>query len=138
LSAKLPHVERFRLARQAIAENYRETLQRYPRVVVPAAQASGTTSAWSLYTVAIRSGRDGLRRHLAEAGIESRVYYPSLLSEDRVLSTRCRSGELSQARRATTEVLSLPIYFGLDAERQAYVTNCIASWCERGDAAKHA
>ena len=64
--------------------------------------------------------RDELRQHLLTAGIDTGVYYDPPLDKHE-LAEYCRvHGELREAERAATEVLTLPIHAALplaDAER---------------------
>ena len=69
--------------------------------------------------------RDGLRRRLAEAGIETGVHYPRALHQHSALAGVCTPGcDLENSGRWVAEELSLPIYPGLadaDIERVAVV-----------------
>jgi dTDP-4-amino-4,6-dideoxygalactose transaminase len=70
----------------------------------------------------VRSGeRDGLRRHLADAGIETLVHYPFSLPEQDAFSAYVTAA-CPIARAAAHDVLSLPLHGGLadsDVDRVA-------------------
>ncbi|HEY5961464.1 MAG TPA: DegT/DnrJ/EryC1/StrS family aminotransferase [Polyangiaceae bacterium] len=140
LSAKLPYVDTFRQTRAAIADSYHAALGQLGSVVTPMTPDRQAKSAWSLYTVSVSANREGLKRHLATAGIDSRVYYPTLLPDHPSLAHRCRRGDLTQAHRATETVLSIPIYYGLDEEQRTHIAASIVNWCEQSTArrASHA
>jgi len=65
---------------------------------------------------------------LAHRGIESRVYYPTLLSDLAQFGPHCRRDVLTQAEKASREVLSLPNYYGLAAKDQERVIHEVLNW----------
>jgi dTDP-4-amino-4,6-dideoxygalactose transaminase len=81
----------------------------------------GHASAWALYTVRTE-GRDRLRARLAEAGVETGLYYRVPLHRHPAFAG-CLTGEehLPVAERLAGEVLSLPIHPGLGGEDAAHV-----------------
>lgn len=134
LSEKLPQVDSWRRAREVNARRYSDALLGCPSVnAVPVAPDS-VRHAYALTTVRVPSGRDQLMTFLAQRGIESRVYYPMLLSEHALFGSHCRRDALTQAERASREVLSLPNYYGLSVNAQERVIREVLTWAARGHA----
>jgi dTDP-4-amino-4,6-dideoxygalactose transaminase len=127
LLVKLDHAERWRLEREAIASEYAQAFRRCQRVVAPRLRAANTSS-WSLYTLRVPEARQELREFLECRGIESRIYYPTLLADQAAIAACCRCDELTEARRATREVLSIPIYSGLAAAARERVVDGVSAW----------
>ncbi len=128
LSEKIAYVEDWRLARQCIAARYTEALRACRHLQTPLDPPTLATPAWSLYTLRVPNDREGLRIHLEKAGIESRSYYPIVLADHAAIASRCRHDALTQAVRASHEVLSIPVYFGLTAAAQQRIIQKIQDW----------
>jgi dTDP-4-amino-4,6-dideoxygalactose transaminase/acetyltransferase-like isoleucine patch superfamily enzyme len=109
---RLPEVNRRRAANAA---RLSAGLAGAPGLLLPA-EPPGRTSSWHLYTVRVQAGarldRDQLSKHLAEAGIETRAYYPRLVPEHTAYAQhpRVRRDPAPRAARAAAEVLSLPVH----------------------------
>lgn len=72
------------------------------------------------------SKRDELRNLLMENGVETKIHYPTLLSEQKILSgKKFLKHNLPNAEKASREVLSLPIYPSISEEEISYTCNCI-------------
>lgn len=127
LREKLAFVETWRCARARHAHRYAEALHGCPRIGPVFPSKPAVRHAWAVTTLRVRGERDQLKTHLARQGIESRVYYPRLLSEHAVFRT-CPRGNLTQAERASREVLSIPNHFGLGDEAHARVVSNLLAW----------
>lgn len=128
LSEKLGLVEGWRIERARLAARYRDALQTCRHVELPWVPPDTAAPAWSLYTVRVARGREGLQRHLNDLDIESRVYYPANLANHATVVDRCRCDTLLETVRASREVLSIPIYFGLTNEQQQRIIEAIVTW----------
>lgn len=127
LNAKLGFVERWRQERARHVECYVDAL-RSCREVVPVSRPEASVGhAWALTTLRIRGRRDELRAHLLRRGIESKAYYPRLLT-DHSLFRECRRADLNCAKAACGEVLSIPNYCGMSAEARDRVISDIVAW----------
>lgn len=115
LAVKLPHAERWRRRREELARVYEHDLARVQEVTRPCLREG---SAWAVYAVRVPpERRDGLRRALAAEGIETGVYYPKALSEQRALwPLGYRAGDFPESERAAREVLGLPLHAALEPE----------------------
>lgn len=102
--------------RRAIAARYDAAL---PAGVRPLRRGPGHPVA---HYVVRTPDRDGLRTWLAEAGVETAVYYPRPLGRQPALAGRARLTDCPTAERLCREILAIPADDGLaDAEVDAVV-----------------
>lgn len=109
LSAKLPHVARWTLERQAIADAYNARLADVDGIELPEVRA-GSSHVYHLFVIQT-DDRDGLRSFLAARGIETGIHYPTalpLLEAYRRLEMS--PADIPRAARSTGRILSLPIF----------------------------
>ena len=130
LRVKLRYLDEWTTGRRRNADRYHELFAEYgllERVSLPS-PADDTFHVYNQYT--IRSPhRDQLLEYLREHGISTEVYYPSPLHlEPAFAYLRYCVGALPQAEAACHEVLSLPIYPELTAEKQQAVVAAIGSF----------
>lgn len=130
LRAKLPHLDAWAAARQAIAKRYNELLRSVAGVVTPFVP-EGNEHVYHQYTIRVQGGegkrdRDSVRQFLAEQGIASTVYYPAPLHLQSVYAgLGYKAGQLPEAERAAREVLSLPMYAEMTAEQVERVAGAV-------------
>jgi dTDP-4-amino-4,6-dideoxygalactose transaminase len=92
--------------REALARRYDERLAE--AVTVPL-RVEGARSAWAQYTVRVEE-RDRVRRHLAERGVPTAVYYPKPMHLQPAYAAYGEGpGSLPVSERLCGEVLSLPM-----------------------------
>ncbi len=129
LRVKLRHLHDWIEARRAAAERYDAALKGVAGVECPV-RAGGVTHVYHQYTLRVDpSLRDGLRAFLADRGIESMVYYPSLLNDQEAYRdiSRC-DGDMRGARRLPASVLSLPICSHIGVAAQARVMAAVKEY----------
>lgn len=129
LRVKLRHLHDWIEARRAVAERYDAALKGVAGVECPV-RAGGVTHVYHQYTLRVDpSLRDGLRAFLADRGIESMVYYPSLLNDQEAYRgiSRC-DGDMRGARRLPASVLSLPICSHIGEAAQAQVVAAVKEY----------
>ncbi len=86
---------------------------------------------WNLYTIRVAEGRDELAAALRDAGIESGIYYPKTLPEQKLYADLGYGDEeLPKARRLTHEVLSLPVHPGLSESDREHIVATVNAWAE--------
>jgi dTDP-4-amino-4,6-dideoxygalactose transaminase len=127
LAAKLPYLEGWAEARRVNARLYDEHLADVSEVQTPGV-GEGNVHVFNQYTVRVRR-RDDLRSFLGERGIGTGVYYPVPLHTQACFAgLGVPEGALPVAERLCGEVLSLPVYPELGAERLAEVADAIRSF----------
>jgi dTDP-4-amino-4,6-dideoxygalactose transaminase len=126
LSAKLPYLDGWSMARRAHAAFYDQALAGIDEVVTPAVRP-GNESIVNQYTIRVKGGkRDALREHLTARGVGSSVYYPVPLHLQECFAyLGYRQGEFPESERACAEVLSLPVYPELTESQLVYVADAV-------------
>ena len=147
LNIKLPHLSRWIERRRAIAATYRQQLQGLASVVLPEAGSEG--HSWNQFVLRVPSCpsdraacngactpssdsasfglpeaccRDWLKQQLADAGVNTIIYYPIPIHRQPAYSDLGYGpGSLPVTERLCSEVLSLPIFPELSAEQQEQV-----------------
>lgn len=108
LSVKLRHLSEWTSARRRHAERYRQCLAE-TGLTLPV-EAPGVFHTYHQFTVRSPE-RDRLRAFLADAGIQSGIYYPSPLHvQPAYKDLGYAEGDFPEAERACREVLSLPVH----------------------------
>lgn len=126
LSIRLGRASGYIARRRAIAARYSQLLEGLP-IGLPT-ESPDSLNVYRAYTI-LTDERDSLRRHLADAEIETRVYYaPSLhLQPVYVGRGRCRDS-LAETEKADREALSLPIHPSLRDADVEYVAEAVAAF----------
>jgi dTDP-4-amino-4,6-dideoxygalactose transaminase len=106
LRALLPHLDHWNAHRRQLAQLYRDALAGTPGVRL---LADAPESVQHLFVIRVRR-REKLRAHLAGAGIQTGVHYPTPLHlHPAFRQPGVGRGALPVAERACREILSLPI-----------------------------
>ena len=137
LNVKLPHLEKWSAARRAAADRYRNEFEQRGltgKLTLPAEpyRDRNLTNHHIYHQYVIRTPRrDELREHLAKREIETAIYYPLGLHEQKCFAyLGYKKGDLPKAERAARETLALPIYPEISREAQRYVVDSIANFFE--------
>jgi dTDP-4-amino-4,6-dideoxygalactose transaminase len=135
LAVKLPHLEKWAGARRAAADSYGAAFARAgltQRITVPGEpyRNDGLTNHHVYHQYVIRAPmRDALREHLGKREIQTAIYYPLGLHEQKCFAfLGYRKGDFPETERAARETLALPIYPGISREAQQYVVDTIAEF----------
>ena len=135
LNVKLSYLDTWSAARRAAADFYREEFTRRGltnRIALPAEpyRERGLTNHHIYHQYVIRTGkRDELRDHLAKREIDTAIYYPLGLHEQKCFSyLGYKKGDLPETERAAGETLALPIYPEISSQAQRYVVETIAEF----------
>lgn len=128
IGAKLGHEEAWRLRRLEIAAAYTETLNRLPFASAPKVR-EGNTHIYHKYVMTVPNHRDALAAHLKAAGIGTSVHYSLPLNEQPCFAGihEC-AGDMSVVKRATQQVLSLPIYPEMTDEEVRYIREALKAF----------
>ena len=115
LGVKLKHLAKWQEGRRRVAMRYHELLKNTPlRLPIEPDYAK---SAWHLYTVR-HPRREELKAHLDANGIGNAVHYPMPLHLQKAYaSLGHKPGDFPLAEKASSEVLSLPMYAELTDEQ---------------------
>lgn len=116
LKVRLPKLDACNAQRRNAANLYRELLSEIPGIVLPQ-ESSNTKHVYHQFTLRVLQGkRDALQSGLGAKGIGTMVYYPVPLNRMDVF--RDSNCVCTQAERAASEVLSLPIWPEIQPEIQ--------------------
>lgn len=126
LLAKLPYLDRWNKKRREIAKYYNNVLKNVKNIELPK-EEKNSYHVYNQYTIRVKNGkRDMLKKHLLKHGITSMIYYFTPLHLQKALKyLNYKKGDFPIAEKASTEVLSLPVYPELSKEETTYITNTI-------------
>lgn len=135
LSVKLPFLENWAAARRAAADFYRAEFARAglnEKITVPAEpyRNAGMTNHHVYHEYVIRvPDRDALREHLSKREIETAIYYPVGLHEQKCFAhLGYTKGDFPETERAARETQALPMYPEISRDAQRYVVEAIAQF----------
>ncbi len=127
LRAKLKRVDTWNDARRRNAQRYTASLESVDGIEVPR-QTADSHHVYHQYTIRAKN-RDGLQQYLREHDITTAVYYPVPLHLQKALKHLAyKRGDFSASERASREVLSLPVYAELEADKIDYVVDRVGSF----------
>ncbi len=138
LNVKIPLLDQWAAARRAAADFYREEFARAglaEKVKTPFEPYRKRDlinhHVYHQYVIRVPM-RDALREHLRRREIETAVYYPLGLHEQKCFAyLGCKRGDFPETERAARETLALPIYPEISREAQRHVVRAIAEFFER-------
>jgi len=124
--AQLPRLAELTQKRRRNAERLSAGLK---GVELPPAASSPEEHVWHQYTVRVAQGRDALRGHLLEKGIETAVYYPKTLPAQKLYrDLGYDEAAFPVARQLADEVLSLPVHPGLSETDLEQIILAVNEW----------
>jgi dTDP-4-amino-4,6-dideoxygalactose transaminase len=130
LNVKLRHLDGWTAGRQRNAAIYRELFAKAglgDAVTLPY-EMPGGRHIYNQFIVRVRN-RDGLKKHLGEAGIGTEIYYPvSLHLQECFAYLGGKEGDCPESERAARETLALPIYGELERTQLEYVVAQVAKF----------
>ncbi|MGL4597753.1 MAG: DegT/DnrJ/EryC1/StrS family aminotransferase [Bacteroidia bacterium] len=126
LRIKLRHLDEYAAARNAAAAYYDNALAGTPKIKTPA-RAKNTTHVFHQYTLQLQNvDREAFRKHLADKGIPSMIYYPVPLHMQKAYqSERYQTGAFPVTEKLCASVVSLPMHSELDEETLKYITDSV-------------
>lgn len=144
LRVKLSHYSTYTAKRKNNAARYTEMLGRLPHITLSAGRFADSKALvlpaempdcdhiWNQYTLRAQGAdrRDSLRKHLADAGIGTEVYYPIPMHNQECFASIAANGSCPMAEKLAAEVLSIPIYAELPTAALEEVIAAIASFVE--------
>jgi dTDP-4-amino-4,6-dideoxygalactose transaminase len=136
LNIKLTHLDQWTQARIDVARRYAKLMTEagLDRTIGLPDLTGPDRVVWNQFTIRVPDGRrDALIKHLTANKIGTAVYYPVPLHLQECFATLgYAQGSLPETERASTEVLSLPVYPGLSPRKQAAVVREIGSFFATG------
>jgi dTDP-4-amino-4,6-dideoxygalactose transaminase len=129
LRVKLPHLDCWTGRRQQNADLYRRLLAetRAP-VTVPLEALYQTRHIYNQFVIRCPN-RDGLQKHLKDAGVGTEVYYPlSLHLQKCFADLRYTTGDFPISERLAEEVLALPVNPEVSGDDIGYVCESLAAF----------
>jgi perosamine synthetase len=127
--AQLERLEELLAGRAAVARRYGELLADVEGVETPLADDGDHVRSWFVYVVRVAEGvdRDGLMARLAEEGIASKPYLPSIHLQPYYRERfGSREGLCPVAEDASARSLALPFHARLPGEDQERVVEALA------------
>jgi dTDP-4-amino-4,6-dideoxygalactose transaminase len=113
LRVKLPHIDDWNARRRAVAARYHEALGNQAILVLPQIVDG---HVFHQFTIRVKGGRrDQVQATLAEAGVQTMVYYPVPVHRLKLYQESHAGIACPVAEQAAKEVLSLPIWPELTA-----------------------
>jgi len=127
LHVKLGHLKAWNESRRTKAADYNRMLSKCDAVRLPW-EPSWSRSVYHLFVIRT-DDREGLMKHLKDAGIGSAIHYPVPLHLQKAYaSLNYSNGDFPVTEAAATEIVSLPMYPQLTADQQAKVADQIIAF----------
>ncbi|MEW6088680.1 MAG: DegT/DnrJ/EryC1/StrS family aminotransferase [bacterium] len=126
LITKIKYIDEFNEKRREIAECYKKGLSAVKGITIPEV-IKDTLHVFHQYTIRVNSNiRTELQNFLTDKGISTMVYYPFPLNKMKVFENKSISYlSLDNAKKASEEVLSLPIEPLQKYEDTNYIIDCL-------------
>jgi perosamine synthetase len=115
--AQMMRLEEILKKREAVASAYHQRLGRCPGLVLPPACLRGGRISWFVYVVrlAFGSGRDGIMRGMAEAGIDCGRYFAPIHLQPSYAGWR-NSANLTVTEAEAQRTIALPFFNNIGTE----------------------
>tara|TARA_B100001113_G_C21105302_1_gene620595 strand:+ start:942 stop:2048 length:1107 start_codon:yes stop_codon:yes gene_type:complete len=125
LRTKLKYLDQWIKERNEIAQFYTTNLAELgDRLALPKV-LKGNYHTYHLYVVRVKN-RTKFINYLNDSGIETVIHYPNLISDNLAYKDHEQFGEkFLNASSYKDNIVSLPIFPGMDIEQKNYVVNCI-------------
>jgi dTDP-4-amino-4,6-dideoxygalactose transaminase len=128
LHVKLARLPKWNADRRERAAEYKQLLESADTPVVAPYEPSWSRAVYHLYVVR-SADREGLMDHLKKAGIGTGIHYPIPLHLQKAyVEMNYRKGDFPITEKATTEIVSLPMFPQLTGEQQSRVVHEILNF----------
>ncbi len=114
LRIKIPHLAQWNQQRKQVAAHYSQRLADYSNLQLPPAEPDGRV--WHQYTF-LSPQRDAIKQQLADDGIDSRIYYPIPLHQQKAYEQWASTAKLPVTEQVCAQCLSLPMFPELTIEQ---------------------
>lgn len=132
LRVKLKYLDRYNIARKAVADFYDKAFAGCIYIEVPEREKF-SSHIFHQYTVRIKNGlRDDLKKYLEEHKIPSMIYYPGPLHmQEAYRYLGYRESDFPVTNALCKEVLSLPVHTEMEQDQLEYITQTILSFFKK-------
>lgn len=128
LRVKLQHLSRWNNDRRECAKRYNKLLAPLGASIAVPQQPGWSNPVYHLYVIR-STNRDELQKHLSDEGIGTGIHYPIPVHLQKpYASLGYQRGDFPVSEEAADQILSLPMYAGLNAEQQEQVAGAIAEF----------
>ncbi|MBS1841105.1 MAG: DegT/DnrJ/EryC1/StrS family aminotransferase [Acidobacteria bacterium] len=128
LRIKLRHLAKWNEQRHAAAKQYDSMLAPLSESVSAPQEMSYSKSVYHLYVVRTES-RDELQKHLTEAGIGTGIHYPIPIHLQKAYASMgWKEGDYPETESAAKEILSLPMFGGLNENQLKLVSDAVTQF----------
>lgn len=112
-------------SRQKVAERYTEAFKGLANhEVTPPSVQPGCQSVWAQYTLRVKD-RDGFQSRMKELGVPTAVHYPRTMADQEAYKSLSRCHDITEARKASESVVSLPMYPDMTDEVQNQIIKAV-------------
>jgi dTDP-4-amino-4,6-dideoxygalactose transaminase len=123
LRIKLKHLDKWNSDRRRIANIYLQGIKN-EQIILPYTE-SYTEAVWHLFVVRTEK-RDALQEYLQNNGIGTSIHYPIALHlQEAYKGLKLKKGDLQIAEKISSEVLSLPMWYGMKDSEIEYIIDKI-------------
>jgi UDP-2-acetamido-2-deoxy-ribo-hexuluronate aminotransferase len=128
LKVKLNYLDDYARKRNDVAAYYDQNLAGIKELDLPH-RAPNSTHVFHQYTIKVEGKRNGLREHLAAAGIPTMIYYPVPLHlQNAYLQKKFGEGSFPVTERLSKSVLSLPIHTEMTSEQMEFIIDAVRGY----------
>lgn len=129
LNAKLPHLDKYNKARQAVAAFYNEKFKGLESIQTPRF-ADWSSHVFHQYTLKLNGvDRSSFMDYLKAAGISTAVYYPVPLHVQKgYKGSGYTEGDFPVSEELSKTVISLPIHTEMDTDKLEYITSKVIEY----------
>ena len=131
LNFKLNHLDQQLSTKRGLANQYIKELSDLKNILLPK-EYQDSEHTWHQFTIQVDANyRDGLKSFLKQNGIESMIYYPKTIDEQKAYQSF--SNDFPTAKKLSSTVLSLPIHSLMNSEEISYVCIKIKDFFNAGN-----
>jgi dTDP-4-amino-4,6-dideoxygalactose transaminase len=128
LKVKLKHLPKWTEQRQAAASRYRDLFAGKDAATILPFEPSWSNAVYHLFVIRVPD-RDELMKQLGSAGIGTGIHYPIPLHlQNAYKDMGHKKGDFPITEKIASEIVSLPMFPGLDAERQSRVVEQVLAF----------
>ena len=121
LHVKLPHLAAWNAARRERAAEYNQLLASAEGSVIRPYEPSWSKAIYHLYVIRTHD-REGMIKHLKDAGVATGIHYPIPLHMQKAYDyLNYRQGDFPVSEKVSAEIVSLPMFPTLTSEQQSRV-----------------